>query len=306
MRLLPARLSIDFMRAVGPAAALSAALLAASVGSLAVQGLNLGVDFEGGTLIEVGWPAPVELAAVRARLAEGGFERAVVQHFGTARDVLVRIKPDGRAQDELREQVLAVLRTLPGMEMRRIEFVGPQVGEELRDDGGLAMLYALILILIYVALRFEYRFAFGAVVALVHDVLLTIGFFSLTRIEFDLTVLAAILAVIGYSLNDTIVVYDRVRENFRRLRGRGSREVLNVSINQTLARTLMTSLTTMLVLLALFFFGGAVIHAFSAALIVGVLVGTYSSIYVAGASLLLLGVSGRDLLADAGERDDAP
>ena len=306
MRLLPAGLSIDFMGRVRPAMALSAMLLLASVGSLATQGLNLGVDFEGGTLIEAGWPQPVELAQVRAALEAGGFERAVVQHFGTARDVLVRIKPDGRAQDALREQVLEVLRGIPGMEMRRVEFVGPQVGEELRDDGGLAMLYALILILIYVALRFEYRFSFGAVVALVHDVLLTIGFFSLTRIEFDLTVLAAILAVIGYSLNDTIVVYDRVRENFRRLRGKPGREVLNVSINQTLARTLMTSLTTMLVLLALFFFGGAVIHAFSIALIVGVLVGTYSSIYVAGSSLLLLGVSGRDLLTDSPERDAAP
>lgn len=303
MRLLPANLSIDFMGRYRYAMALSGGLLVLSVVSLAAQGLNLGVDFEGGTLVEVGWPDPVELREVRGHLDDSGFDRAVVQHFGTARDVLVRIKPDGRAQDELREQVLEALRERPGMQVRRVEYVGPQVGEELRDDGGLAMLYALILILIYVALRFEYRFSFGAVVALVHDVVLTIGFFSLTRIEFDLTVLAAILAVIGYSLNDTIVVYDRVRENFRRLRGLPTQEVLNASVNQTLSRTLMTSLTTMLVLLALFFFGGAIIHAFSIALIVGVLVGTYSSIYVAGSSLLLLGVSSRDLSREE-ERDD--
>ena len=267
-----------------------------SIGSLLFQGLNLGVDFEGGTLIEVGYPAPVELDEIRGQLEAAGFDRAVVQHFGSAQDVLVRIKPDDRPQSELSNQVLETLRGgSQELQLRRVEYVGPQVGEELRDDGGLAMLYALGLILIYVALRFEYRFSFGAVIALIHDVILTIGFFSLTQIEFDLTVLAAILAVIGYSLNDTIVVFDRIRENFRALRRQSSIEVLNVSINQTLSRTLMTSLTTLLVLFALFFFGGEVIHAFSIALIVGVIIGTYSSIYVAGSSLLVLGVSGQDL-----------
>ena len=296
MRLLPRKLALDFMGRARHAMVLSGSLLVLSIGSLLFQGLNLGVDFEGGTLIEVGYPAPVELDEIREQLEAAGFDRAVVQHFGSAQDVLVRIKPDDRPQSELSNQVLETLRGgSQELQLRRVEYVGPQVGEELRDDGGLAMLYALGLILIYVALRFEYRFSFGAVIALVHDVILTIGFFSLTQIEFDLTVLAAILAVIGYSLNDTIVVFDRIRENFRALRRQSSTEVLNVSINQTLSRTLMTSLTTLLVLFALFFFGGEVIHAFSIALIVGVIIGTYSSIYVAGSSLLVLGVSGQDL-----------
>ena len=296
MRLLPRKLALNFMGRARHAMVLSGSLLVLSIGSLLFQGLNLGVDFEGGTLIEVGYPAPVELDEIRGQLEAAGFDRAVVQHFGSAQDVLVRIKPDDRPQSELSNQVLETLRgESQELQLRRVEYVGPQVGEELRDDGGLAMLYALGLILIYVALRFEYRFSFGAVIALIHDVILTIGFFSLTQIEFDLTVLAAILAVIGYSLNDTIVVFDRIRENFRALRRQSSIEVLNVSINQTLSRTLMTSLTTLLVLFALFFFGGEVIHAFSIALIVGVIIGTYSSIYVAGSSLLVLGVSGQDL-----------
>ena len=308
MRLLPRKLALDFMGRARHAMVLSGGLLALSIGSLLFQGLNLGVDFEGGTLIEVGYPAPVELDEIRGQLETAGFDRAVVQHFGSAQDVLVRIKPDDRPQSELSNQVLETLRGgSQELQLRRVEYVGPQVGEELRDDGGLAMLYALGLILIYVALRFEYRFSFGAVIALIHDVILTIGFFSLTRIEFDLTVLAAILAVIGYSLNDTIVVFDRIRENFRALRRQSSTEVLNVSINQTLSRTLMTSLTTLLVLFALFFFGGEVIHAFSIALIVGVIIGTYSSIYVAGSSLLVLGVSGQDLDTTPSEEvDDRP
>ena len=308
MRLLPRKLALDFMGRARHAMVLSGGLLALSIGSLLFQGLNLGVDFEGGTLIEVGYPAPVELDEIRGQLEVAGFDRAVVQHFGSAQDVLVRIKPDDRPQSELSNQVLETLRGgSQELQLRRVEYVGPQVGEELRDDGGLAMLYALGLILIYVALRFEYRFSFGAVIALIHDVILTIGFFSLTRIEFDLTVLAAILAVIGYSLNDTIVVFDRIRENFRALRRQSSTEVLNVSINQTLSRTLMTSLTTLLVLFALFFFGGEVIHAFSIALIVGVIIGTYSSIYVAGSSLLVLGVSGQDLDTTPSEEvDDRP
>ena len=306
MRLLPRKLALDFMGRARHAMVLSGSLLVLSIGSLLFQGLNLGVDFEGGTLIEVGYPAPVELDEIRGQLEAAGFDRAVVQHFGSAQDVLVRIKPDDRPQSELSNQVLETLRGgSQELQLRRVEYVGPQVGEELRDDGGLAMLYALGLILIYVALRFEYRFSFGAVIALIHDVILTIGFFSLTRIEFDLTVLAAILAVIGYSLNDTIVVFDRIRENFRALRRQPSIEVLNVSINQTLSRTLMTSLTTLLVLFALFFFGGEVIHAFSIALIVGVIIGTYSSIYVAGSSLLVLGVSGQDLDTTPTEDVDA-
>ena len=223
---------------------------------------------------------------------------AQVQHFGTSRDVLIRIAPrDNRASAELSEEVLTALQNADSaVDMRRVEFVGPQVGEELTEQGGLAVLYALLGILIYITLRFEYRFSFGAVAALVHDVIITLGVFSLVQVEFDLTVLAAILAVIGYSLNDTIVVFDRIRENFRKMRKGTPTDIMNVSINQTLARTLMTSLTTLLVLLALFFLGGEIIHSFALALIVGVFVGTYSSIFVAGASTLALGVSKADLM----------
>ncbi|MFQ5644378.1 MAG: protein translocase subunit SecF [Thiogranum sp.] len=238
------------------------------------------------------------LGGIRDVLEDAGFGDAQVQHFGTSRDVLIRIAPRAdRASAELSEEVLAALKSADAeVDMRRVEFVGPQVGEELTEQGGLAVLYALIGILIYVALRFEYRFSVGAVAALVHDVIITLGVFSLLQVEFDLTVLAAILAVIGYSLNDTIVVFDRIRENFRKMRKGTPQDVMNVSINQTLARTIMTSLTTLLVLIALFSFGGEIIHSFALALIVGVLVGTYSSIFVAGSSALALGVSKADLM----------
>jgi preprotein translocase subunit SecF len=232
----------------------------------------------------------------------------LLQHFGTVHEVLIQLQPmEGRSSAELSDEVVRLLRGAGGdtIEVRRVEFVGPQVGEELREDGGLAVVYALIGILIYVALRFEYRFAFGAIIALVHDVLITVGFFSVTRIPFDLTVLAAVLAVIGYSLNDTIVVYDRIRENFRRMRKGTTVEVINTSINQTLSRTLITSLTTLLVLISLATFGGEVIHAFALALIVGVVVGTYSSIYVASSAVLMLGVSRKDLLPPKKEGAEA-
>ncbi|MDH3608680.1 MAG: protein translocase subunit SecF, partial [Gammaproteobacteria bacterium] len=240
----------------------------------------------------------VELESVRQALAASGFDDAIVQHFGTAKDVLIRLPVTDKDADKavLSNRVLDSLVSTGAPEMRRVEFVGPQVGDELRDKGGLAMLYALIGILIYVALRFEWRFSLGSVAALIHDVILVVGFFAITQIEFDLTVLAALLAVIGYSLNDTIVVFDRIRENFRRLRKATSEGVLNTSINQTLSRTLMTSITTLLVLISLFMFGGEVIHSFSIALIVGVIVGTYSSIYVASSSLLVLNVSKEDLM----------
>jgi len=275
---------------------------------LMTRGLNLGIDFTGGTLVEIGYSQPVELQPIRDALAQNQFNDAIVQHFGTARDVMIRLPSQAVANSEVSNQVLQALANTGNPEMRRIEFVGPQVGEELRDDGGLAVVYALIGILIYVAFRFEYRFALGSVVALIHDVILTIGFFSVTQAAFDLTVLAAVLAVIGYSLNDTIVVFDRIRENFRKLRKEESIDVVNISINQTLARTLMTSITTLLVLFALFFVGGEVIHSFALALIVGVLVGTYSSIYVASATLILLNVSAVDLLPDEKEEvlDDLP
>jgi len=290
---------IDFMAQRRLAVIFSAALLLASVLSLGVRGLNFGIDFTGGMLVEVGYPESVELAQVRATLADAGFEDAVVQHFGTARDVLIRLVPEeGISKADLSTQILRTLQREGGadIELRRVEFVGPQVGEELTEQGGLAMLIALGAILIYVALRFEYRFAVGSVAALVHDVVITLGFFSALGFDFDLTVLAAVLAVIGYSLNDTIVVFDRIRENFRKIRKGTPVDIVNRSLNQTLSRTLMTSGTTLIVLLTLFFLGGELIHGFATALIIGVLVGTYSSIYVASNTVLALGVSKADMM----------
>lgn len=288
---------IDFLGRRRAAAFLSAGLLAVSALSLAIRGLDFGIDFTGGTLIEVGYPGPAALEPIRGALGGAGFEEASVQHFGTARDVLVRLAPrEELSRAELSTRVLEVLRDEEGVELRRVEFVGPQVGEELTEAGGLALLIALAAILVYVWLRFEYRFALGAIAALVHDVLVTLGFFSVLGLEFDLTVLAALLAVIGYSLNDTIVVFDRVRENFRRMRQGGTEEIMNRSLNQTLARTLMTSLTTLLVLVSLFVLGGELIRGFATALIVGVVIGTYSSIYVASVAAFALGVSRADLL----------
>ncbi|OOZ42179.1 protein-export membrane protein SecF [Solemya pervernicosa gill symbiont] len=304
--------AIDFMSKRKFAVVISATLILVAIFSLATRGLNFGIDFTGGTLIEVAYPESVDLKSVRSTLAEAGFKDATAQHFGTSKDLLIRIAAsDTEGSSEISNRVLERLDKEAGvkLDMRRVEFVGPQVGDELTEQGGLAMLFALIGILIYVALRFEYRFAFGSVFALVHDVMITLGIFSLLGIEFDLTVLAAILAVIGYSLNDTIVVFDRVRENFRRIRKGEPVDVVNTSINETLARTLMTSLTTMLVLLALFFLGGEVIHSFALALIIGVVVGTYSSIYIASASVLMLGVSKEDLMQvkkEGVELDDLP
>lgn len=311
MKNLAAKQSIDFMSRRNLALIISAILMLASIGSLALRGLNLGIDFTGGTLVEVGYPETVDLTEVRAALEAGGFEGAVVQHFGTSRDVLIRLAP--RATEGSADISSGILNTLQSggqqVDLRRVEFVGPQIGDELAEDGGLAMLAALFGILIYVYFRFEIRFSLGAVIALVHDVVITIGIFSLLQLEFDLSVLAAVLAVIGYSLNDTIVVYDRVRENFRKMRKGTPLDVVNSSITQTLSRTLVTSLTTLLVLIALFVFGGEIIHGFSQALIIGVVVGTYSSIYVASSAALLLGVSKADLMPvekEGAELDSLP
>ena len=289
----------DFMAKRRLALILSLTLLSIAVVSLGARWLNLGIDFTGGTLVEVGYEDPVELTPVREALADAGFNDAMVQHFGTSRDVLVRLAPKEDIDSaKLSDQAFAALRQASSgqADLRRVEFVGPQVGEELTEDGGLAMIYALVGILIYVALRFEYRFAVGAVIALVHDVIITLGFFSLFQIEFDLPVLAALLAVIGYSLNDTIVVYDRIRENFRKIRKGSTIEIINASLNQTLSRTIVTSSTTLIVLLALFFLGGEIIHGFALALILGVVVGTYSSIYVASTAVIMMGVSKADLM----------
>ncbi|MFB3089835.1 MAG: protein translocase subunit SecF [Gammaproteobacteria bacterium] len=273
-------------------------LIVASIASLVIQGLNFGVDFTGGTLVEVGYAQPVELESIRSALASSEFGEATVQSFGRASDVLIRIAPkQGSNTADISGAILELLQAGDqSVEMRRVEFVGPQVGEELTEDGGLAMLYALLGILIYVALRFQMRFSIGAIAALVHDVVITIGIFSVTQMDFDLTVLAALLAVIGYSLNDTIVVFDRIRENFHKMRKVTPIEVMNTSLNQTLSRTIMTSVTTLLVLTALFLVGGKIIHGFSTALIIGVLIGTYSSIFVASPVTLALGITKEDLM----------
>ena len=292
MQILKQDTHINFLGMRKVAMLLSLTLIVISIASIAMRGFNFGIDFTGGTLIEVGYPQNVELNQVRQTLADSGYGDAVVQHFGTATDVLIRLAPrEGVSSAELSDKVLASLKGANAeAAMRRVEFVGPQVGEELTNDGGLAMIYALIGILIYVALRFEYRFAVGSVAALVHDVIITLG-------------------VIGYSLNDTIVVFDRIRENFRMMRKGTPEDVVNASLNQTLSRTLMTSFTTMLVLFALFFFGGELIHGFATALLVGIFVGTYSSIYVASASALALGVSKEDLMPvekEGANLDDMP
>lgn len=299
--------NLDFMAWRRLAMVLSVTLLLVSIVSLVTLKLNVGIDFTGGSIIEVGYQQAVELEPIRQALEADGFGDAIVQHFGSASEVLIRLVPDAaKDKAELSSQIIGLLKAASDtdIDVRRVDFVGPQVGEELTEDGGLAVLYALIAILVYVAFRFEYRFSLGAVAALIHDVVITLGVFSILQLNFDLSVLAAILAVIGYSLNDTIVVFDRVRENFRKIRKKTAREIVNQSINQTISRTLMTSFTTLLVLLSLFFLGGEAIHAFATALIIGVVVGTYSSIYVATTTALALGISRSDLLLPDKEGED--
>ncbi|WJG08432.1 protein translocase subunit SecF [Aliiglaciecola sp. LCG003] len=307
MRFFKMKESIDFMSMRIPAMIFSGLLIVASLTSLAINQLNWGLDFTGGTLIEVGYDKPAQLDSIRSQLDVAGFGDAVVQNFGSSEDVLIRLSPrDGVKAEEVGDQVLATLRASgDAVDMRRIEFVGPNVGEELAEQGGLAMLVALICILIYVAMRFEWRFALGSVIALAHDVILTLGLFSVLQIEFDLTVLAAVLAVIGYSLNDTIVVSDRIRENFLKIRKGEPIDIINTSLTQTLNRTIITSLTTILVLLALFYKGGALIHGFATALLFGVVIGTYSSIYVASLVALMLGISKEDLMPTVVEKEGA-
>ena len=311
MQILKDKLAIDFMGRRHIAIIFSAVLLTLAIGSLLTRGLNFGIDFTGGTLVEVGYQGPADLGEIRAVLEENGYAQAQAQHFGTSRDVLIRIPPsDEKLNVKLSDDILAALQSKAAdVEMRRVEFVGPQIGEELTEQGGLAIIYALIGILVYIMLRFHARFAPGAVVALIHDVIIVLGVFSLLQVEFDLTVLAALLAVIGYSLNDTIVVFDRIRETFRKMRKGTPQQIINTSINQTLARTLMTSITTLLVLAMLYIFGGEAINSFSLALILGVVVGTYSSIYIASTTALALGISKQDLMPssrDENTRDSTP
>jgi preprotein translocase subunit SecF len=280
-------------------------LLLVSIGSLAVRGLNFGLDFTGGSLVEVGYEKEADLNNIRLQLQNAGFEGATVQTFGSSNDIMIRL---GSAHDpKLGDKVLAALQQgeTQSIELRRNEFVGAQVGDELREQGGLGLLLALFMIMLYVAFRFQMKFSVGAVVALIHDVVIVVGFFSLFQFEFDLTVLAAILAVIGYSLNDTIVVADRIRENFRKLRHELPMDIMNISLSQTLSRTLMTSLTTLLVLVALAVFGGEMIHGFAIALLVGVTVGTYSSIYVAANALIMMGICKEDLIPPPKEDQEA-
>jgi len=293
------------------AATLSALLIIIGVLSMFTRGLNLGIDFTGGVLLEVGYTTPADLGDIRSRLQNGGFDDALVQNFGTATDVLIRVLPEeGVDSAQVGDQILGLLAAGDvNVELRRAEFVGPQVGKELTERGGLAMLFAVIMILIYIMIRFQWKFAVGSVAALVHDVLITIGIFSIFRFPFDLSVLAAILAVIGYSLNDTIVVFDRIRENFRLIKQQGAGAIMNTSINQMLGRTIITSLTTLFVLFALLFLGGAAVRGFSLALIVGIFVGTYSSIYMASATALALDVTTDDLMPPKVDKevvDDLP
>lgn len=302
---------INFMNKRKPAMVFSLLLIIISIGSLATKGLNLGIDFTGGYLIEAGYQNDVNLDQVRQALTDADFSDAQVQNFGSSKDIIVRIAPrDDINKAAIGDNILTVLKTTSEQEvtMRRVEFVGPQVGDELRDDGGIALLVALAGILVYISLRFQLKSALGAILALIHDVIITVGFFSLIQMEFDLSVLASVLAVIGYSLNDTVVVLDRIRETFRSIRKTTAEDILNISINQTIARTLVTSLTTLLVLLALFFFGGEIIHGFAMALIVGVIIGTYSSIYIASSTLMMMNIHKQDFLVVAKEEivDDAP
>lgn len=290
---------LNFMRIKWLAVGLSGLLVVLSLVSVAIKGINWGLDFTGGTVVELGFTQAADLSAVRQTLSKAGFDDAVVQLFGTSRDVLIRIPLRADIdQTKVGEVVLTAISAQHAepVTMRRAEFVGPSVGEELKQDGGMAMLVSLLGILAYVAMRFEWRLSVGAVVALGHDVILTLGLFSVLQIEFDLTVLAAILALIGYSINDTIVVFDRIRENFRKLRDTSTTEIINVAITSTLNRTVITSLTTILVLVVLFYMGGALIHGFATALLFGIIVGTYSSIYIASAIAAILGISRDDML----------
>jgi len=298
--------TFDFMAKRHIAMAFSLLLIIASISSLAIKGLNFGLDFTGGTLIEVAYPQSADLNKVRNRLNEAGFGDAVVQNFGSSKDVLVRLAPrENTTSQSLGDKILVALKEDDAdVVMRRQEFVGPQVGDELREDGGLAMLIALVFILIYVMARFEYRFALGSIAALIHDVIITIGIFSFFQFDFDLTVLAAVLAVIGYSLNDTIVVFDRIRENFRLMRKQEPGTIINTSLNQTLSRTMMTSVTTLIVVIAMFILGGELIHAFSIALIIGILVGTYSSIYVASSMVITLRITAESMMPVKKEGED--
>ena len=307
MRLISDKTNINFLGASRRKVALvlSVLVVVASIASLATRGLNFGIDFTGGVLLEIGYAQPADLDEIRLSLASAGFEDAQVQQFGEETDVLVRLPPqpdiDTNVMREQLQQTLAA--SGDEFELRRVETVSPQVGEELTEQGGLALIIALLLIFAYIMFRFQWKFAAGAVAALAHDAIVTVGFFSFFQFAFDLTVVAALLAVVGYSLNDTVVAFDRIRENFFKLRGVSAEESMNTSINEMLARTLITGVTTLIVLVALLTLGGESIAPFSIALIIGVVVGTYSSIYTAGATALALDVTPQDLIEPVKDPD---
>ena len=309
MRIIKQKTNFDFLGPLRRKLAISISSLVIISSFVALIGhdrpLEFGIDFTGGILLEVGYPGPADVERVRSNLADAGFPDAQVQVFGAPSELLVRLPPQGNQDaDELRGKLKdAVSAGIEGVELKRVESVSPQVGRELAERGALSMIIALLLIFVYVMIRFQWKFAAGAVAALVHVVIITVGFFSIFRIEFDLTVVAAVLAVIGYSLNDTVVVFDRIRENFFKLRGIPAEESMNVSINETLSRTINTGLTTLVVLIALLIFGGESIAPFSIALIVGIVVGTYSSVYIASAIALLLGINPIDLIEPVKDPD---
>jgi preprotein translocase subunit SecF len=305
MELFNPNSKVDFMGARRWTALFSILIFVVSIGALAVNGLKWGLDFTGGTQIEVTYANPADLTQIRESLAKIGFHEAQVVSYGTSKDVLISIAP--RADKEQTALVTEVMSALPGATKQRVDFVGPQVGEELATKGALAIVVSLLATMIYIAMRFEYRLAVSSAVALIHDPVLILGVFALFGIEFDLKALAGLLAVIGYSLNDTIVVFDRVRENFVKIRRTSPIEIMNISINQTLSRTIMTSVLTLSVVVALFVYGGETIHGFSLALIIGILIGTYSSIYVAGALAVVMGLDRKDFLpSQRKELDDRP
>jgi len=313
MEFFSKKTNFDFLAVRKPAFALSAVLMIGSLILLipGVRGLNFGIDFTGGVLVELAYPGPANLPDIRERLASGGFPDAQVQNFGTSSDVLVRILPrEGLEGQAVGNQMLAVLKQGDdSVELRRTEFVGPQVGEELTEQGALAMLFAMLMILAYIMVRFQWKFALGAVIATLHDPVITLGVFAILGLTFDLSVLAAMLAVVGYSVNDTIVVFDRIRENFRKVRRGTPFEIINLSINETLSRTIMTSATTSLVVVSMLLFGGETLRGFSTALLIGIAIGTYSSIFVASATAYELKASPVDLMPvakDKGEADSMP
>ena len=308
MQLFKQQTSIDFIGSRKIALVFSVLLLLAGIYSLSTQGLNYGIDFTGGTKVELAYQDDANISNIRNTMEANGYADAVVQLFGSSKEVLIRVPlSNDNSSAEVSTRIVELLRASGGgdFDTRAVEFVGPQFGQELFEKGILALVYALIGVMIYVAFRFEWKFSLGSVAALIHDVIITVGLFSLVSLEFTLPVLAALLAVIGYSLNDTIVVFDRIRENFRKLRDVDTKETMNVSINQTLPRTILTSFTTLLVLIALYFYGGEALNGFAATLIIGVVIGTYSSIFVASPTVLALGAKAEDLMVEEIEKEGA-